>query len=98
MSNEHKQLLSDERIVTNAHGDWTDLLSGDEEINIDWADGFKSGHRKGQRVVRAIYEAERTKLLSLLQVCADACFTGNADDCLSALSQLKSIGIEPSNK
>lgn len=50
--------VSDERIVQNAYDDWKDLFDTDEKVDREWADGFKTGHRKGQRVTRSIYEAE----------------------------------------
>jgi len=72
MSTKREPLVSDERIATNAHGDWAEILAGDEDTDIDWADGFRIGHRKGQRVARSIYEAARAKDAELIQRLLDA--------------------------
>jgi len=72
MNTKREPLLSDERIVTNSHGDWSELFANDGDTSIDWADGFKLGHRKGQRVARVIYEAARAKDAELIQRLVDA--------------------------
>lgn len=72
MSEGHDPILSDEQVVNNAQEEWHELLRSDEEISLDWADGFKCGHRQGQRTARTLYEAELATRSDLLQSIIDA--------------------------
>lgn len=103
----NKPLLSDERIVTNAHGDWVDIVSSDETIDQNWTDGYKVGHRKGQRIARDLYEAEFQKLRALVQTCVDdihalrmefgKLHNYTTQKGIKSLSQAREQGFQPSN-
>lgn len=112
MSNETKPLLSDRSIDARMEA-YTRILK--DERGESHSDALKHvrGFQYGMLDSRDLYEADRSKLMAVLQVCADAlnksqyvilrmadgpnreAWGPQLDTNDDALSQLRSIGIEP---